>query len=486
MSVSPISSPEPRGTLIDCDEPRSSDETPTFSDEEFIACSSSDSCGDEHAAFYNVLAPGPATLTFGDRRVAIDASGRGPCPHPSARVPPATRRPKVTVVCDTSSDEEVVFDPPPPAPKRRKGPARVVSSTPVPTLSLEPVAPVTVGPANAVSTAPKQGQLYKHWTCTWNNFPLEWDDLTEEGFTSTVGPLIAQMFADKGLPVAYLCAGKEKAPTTGTRHLQMFVAFTQRRRKTALIKANSALFYTPSLGSVLQNKEYCEGLTEEKGNVRNPFFTEYGVEPKSGGDATKDKWKNVLDCARKGDFETIATDDPRFFITNLKNLEHVARKYSLVAPKFTNPVKHTGIWVWSKASGVGKSTAIRNKWPAAYLKAHDKQWNDYAFQEHALLDDFSRDDARALGADLKNWCDHLPFQGRILFGTVQVHLRHFIISSNYSIEDLFGNMGIEILAPIANRFRVFNFDQYNTWRDVPDDVFSDENIASKLLTSETL
>jgi hypothetical protein len=85
---------------------------------------------------------------------------------------------------------------------------------------------------------------------------------------------------------------------------------------------------------------------------------------------------------------------------------------------------------------------------------------------------------------LKIWCDHLPFRGRVLYGTRLVHLRHFIVTSNYSIEELFGDFGPQIYGPINNRFRVFDWNDGVKWQDRPLDCLSEDNIKAKILGND--
>ncbi len=435
ISMSQATEKEPKGHAIDCDEPRSDEEEPTTSDNEFLASEGEDSDAMDHFE--------------------------------------ATRR------LFAEEDEE---EPPTRGRAKQRSKAKrkraVISESPGSQRSQPVVVPpvdddVVVPKASAPS---KQGVLSKHWTVTFNNYPVAWDLYTEDQFKERVAQHFADHFASKGHILSYVCAGKEVAPTTGTRHLQMYLVFAEKRRKTALVKAYPQLSYIPSSGTPKENDDYCSGECDKKGNVRNPFFSSFGSLPLTGGQGCKAKWTTMLTLARKGDFEGLMQEDPRFFVTQVKNLEYIARKYGSNASVFENKHEHRGIWIYSTASGVGKTSAVRRQWPNLYMKAHDQQWNDYNNEEVALLDDFSKQDAHSLGHLFKFWCDHQRFQGRILYGTCQVHLKWFVVTSNWSIQDLFGDMGPEILGPILNRFRVFNWNDGVKWQDRPLDVFSEENL----------
>jgi hypothetical protein len=340
-----------------------------------------------------------------------------------------------------------------------------------------PISPV-VPAAPKAKGKPQQGPLSKHWSVTHNNYPAEWDAYTEEDFKSKVAKHYADHFHKKGLSLVYVCAGKEVAPTTGTRHMQMYLVFEDKRRATQLIKAYPALSYDISRGTPQQNEDYCSGECEKKGNERNPFFSTNGSLPKTGAQASKEMWGDIIKHAKAGNFDAIAESQPRVFLTQVKNLEHINRKYGEWASCFENPHEHRGIWIHSTASGVGKTSAVRRQWPNVYMKAHDRQWNDYNKEDVALLDDFSIQDAGNLAGELKNWCDHKQFQGRILYGTCKVHLKWFVVTSNYSIQDLFGAMGPEILGPILNRFRVFDWNDGKKWQDRDPACLDDAHIQS--------
>lgn len=438
------------GYEIDPEEPRSSSEEPDTDDRMFIAETDFSDSGHSVTSLLNRQRDEDEEVVINrampsrKRRLRLSPT---PAPTPPARF----------VVDSDSEVEEVAPTPRPQAKKKVR----------------------TAGhPAESSAEAPSAiSRLSKLWTCTWNNYPPLYDLLEEKEFSDTIAKEIAERFIKGGIGVNYLCAGKERAET-GTRHLQMFIHFTEKRRKTALVKVVPELYYVESKGTAKQNRDYCSGLVEKKGMFLNPFFSEYGTCPVEGSTATKEKWSGVLNMVKVGNFDGIAEIDPRFLMTQYRNLEYVHRKLgSAGTAKFVNPVMHTGIWIWSKRSGAGKTLAVHRQWPNPYQKAHDEQWNDYDFEPVALLDDFSRSDALKLHSALKLWTSHLPFHGRILYGTVKVHLQRFVVTSNYSIEDLFAPIGAEVYGPIAKRFRVFNWDDGISWQDRPTDVFSEENLA---------
>jgi hypothetical protein len=218
--MSSASFKEPNGHVIDADEPRSEEEDGHTSDEDFLA--PEDDSEDEEF-------------------------DHGLC----------DRQQFGNIVSDSDSNDE-------PPPKRSKGKKLrhvVVDSEE----EIIPMSPVIVPISPVVPAAPKakgkpqQGPLSKHWSVTHNNYPAEWDAYTEEDFKSKVAKHYADHFHKKGLSLVYVCAGKEVAPTTGTRHMQMYLVFEDKRRATQLIKAYPALSYDISRGTPQQNEDYCSG-----------------------------------------------------------------------------------------------------------------------------------------------------------------------------------------------------------------------------------
>jgi len=331
-----------------------------------------------------------------------------------------------------------------------------------------------------------RGANQRNWSFTIYDCPLfnavfEMD-VTE--FAAKASEFIVDKFENAKCSTSYVCVGKEACPETNRSHLQCFVQFATKKRLSCIKKIEKSIHWEVSLGTPTQNRDYCRKdqsapwVEQKKWKqsvkpVYNPFFSESGELPLSGAQATQVMWAETLELARSGDFLKIA---PRILITQVKNLEHIHRRFG-TRPTFVNPMLHTGVWIYSKVSGRGKTDCLKAQFPNIYLKAQDTQFNDYTGQEYALIDDFAQESAKMLAGNLKLWTHHQSFQGRILYGTVEVHLRRLFVTSNYSIEDLFENMGPEIFGPIRARFRQFDWDIGDLkWSDRAVDCWSEDNI----------
>ena len=92
-----------------------------------------------------------------------------------------------------------------------------------------------------------------------------------------------------------------------------------------------------------------------------------------------------------------------------------------------------GHWYYGPP-GTGKSTAARNKFPGAFLKASSKWWDGYKGEKAVILDDL---DTHVLGHLVKIWTDRFPItNAEIKQSTIVLFHEDFVITSNYTPEEL--------------------------------------------------
>lgn len=111
-----------------------------------------------------------------------------------------------------------------------------------------------------------------------------------------------------------------------------------------------------------------------------------------------------------------------------------------------------GEWYYGP-SGTGKSRKAYSENPNAYRKPQNKWFDGYSNQEVIILDDL---DSTTLGHYLKIWADRYPCQGEVKCGTVNLRHKKFIVTSNWSIEELFKDEP-KMIEPLQRRFKEIPF-----------------------------
>lgn len=112
-------------------------------------------------------------------------------------------------------------------------------------------------------------------------------------------------------------------------------------------------------------------------------------------------------------------------------------------------------WIWGLPD-TGKSyTARRENYPF-FTKLHNKWWLGYQGESAVLYDDLSKTDAQWVGDFLKTWADLYAFPVETKFGGMMIRPKRIIVTSNYSIETLFGH-DEELCAALKKRFKVRHF-----------------------------
>lgn len=272
-----------------------------------------------------------------------------------------------------------------------------------------------------------------HWCFTLNNY------------TDLDIARCAVFFAES---CKYLIYGKEVGES-GTPHLQGYFCLKNQKTLTALKKVFATAHFEVKRGTVTEAVVYCkkDGDYLEFGNLPEERGT-------AGGAANADRWAVAKNLAISGKLDDV---DPEIFIRYYSSIKKIADDRKLRGPiKTLDWINTPNIWIWGK-TGVGKSRRARELGPDAYLKNRNKWWDGYADEEDVIIDDFGQGDTW-MGDYLKTWSDRYPFKGETKGSTVTLRPKRIILTSNYSPDDLWSDVG-GVLEPLRRRFKVMHLEK---------------------------
>lgn len=277
-----------------------------------------------------------------------------------------------------------------------------------------------------------QPQRARSWVWTLNNYtPEEVNSITAVG--------------DSCPKIAYLVFGQEIAPETGTPHLQGFVQFNNAlsmagihdlmgfKRAHLIVKSGRSTFN--------EAIEYC---------TKDGVYSEFGtrpIDPKQKGEGERARWLKIIKLAKAGRGTDLADEFPGVYIRQYRTLLQITKDHLKMPLDIDGPGR-VGVWIWGPA-GTGKSRMARFNWPDAYKKQYNKWWDGYTGQENVIMDEMEKEGSM-FGHHLKIWTDRYAFMGEVKGGNLAMRPKQFIVTSNYSIDDIFQEP--ELNAAIKRRF----------------------------------
>lgn len=286
---------------------------------------------------------------------------------------------------------------------------------------------------------------YQHWLGTWNNYPEDW------------------MFQLTKVNATFFAANREIAPTTNTPHIQFYLWFEKPVEKSSLQKKLSKCWIRGKLPEGAQQcYDYCTpnkcGNAEDQKTVVEGSHVEWGRKPNFKAVAAHTKktqgqaYEESLDHCKAGDWTNAHAEHQVKYYGNLTKL-------TAFYAKGEDRGHPRGIWI-TGPPGSGKSYFARTNWgPLFYLKPQNKWWDNYNGEPVAILDDLDQHGS-CLSHHLKIWADQYSFKGEIKGGSTTVNYDYFIITSNYTPDELWpGDANVALRDAIRRRFKFIHMEQ---------------------------
>lgn len=269
----------------------------------------------------------------------------------------------------------------------------------------------------------------KHWLFTINNWTLQDGQMLEEA---------KEQFE-------YFVCGREIGED-GTRHMQGYVVFLNRKYLTAVKK----IFPRAHLEIKSARSTFAECINYCK---KDNDFMEHGTAPISNAERCKIKWDLAFENAKKGDFEQIPKD------VLIRYYHAFKRIHQDNPPSPEDLTTKKNYWIIAPSQH-GKSTYARQRWPDYYDKAPNKWFVGYKGQQTILCDDFGPQQCKYIAWYMKRWADLFSFPMETKGGGTQIRPKRIVVTSQYTIEQCFSDE--KECEAITNRFKIVNLTHWRS------------------------
>lgn len=289
---------------------------------------------------------------------------------------------------------------------------------------------------------------------------------------------------------------KETCPTTGTPHLQGYVEFKVRKALLPTLKRiNKKIRWAVAKGTAQANYDYIVG----ENGLQEPTYT-FGtplpdkVERMArGSERSQEMWTSYLEHARNGEFDKIPS---QIYIRYRKAFreERIAAISVRIYTTTSDDLNIKNMFIYGP-TGTGKSLTPRMliSPDELYIKSPDKWWDEYNGEPYIIIDDIKP--GALTDHQWKTWLDIYPFKAEYKGGYLTIRPRAFIITSNYTPFNVFGDRSDESslfacmqrrlnffeLRTVEHKHTITNF--ITSWLDEP----SSENVHTDAaaVTSES-
>jgi len=241
------------------------------------------------------------------------------------------------------------------------------------------------------------------------------------------------------VPCRFIFCGKEKAPTTGTPHLQGCVTFHNARSFSGAIKAlGGGASVRIQKGSDEENITYC--------SKENAWHTRgEPLKPGKRTDINDVKTYVKTEGANQKDLFELATSFQAFQF-GLKGLQ-LHQSHRTTKPEV--------LWYYGK-TGTGKTRYAWEKNPGAFSKQHTS-WDGYSGEATVIWDDFRPEHCKL--SDLLIWLDRYPCTVNVKYGRQNLLFTRIVITCPFHPDTL--HYGAEDMSQLLRRIdeiiEFFNF-----------------------------
>lgn len=262
----------------------------------------------------------------------------------------------------------------------------------------------------------------KHWCFTLNN-PTDAEVADLNALASRTA-------------VTYVVFGRETGET-GTPHLQGFISFLNRKTLGgAKSLLGSRVHLERARGTPREAAEYCK---------KDGDFTEHGEVPRGQGARTD--LDSVVEAVKSGKrIRQVAREHPIEYVKFHRGIASLSRHYQ---EDFVGPRK---VYLFTGASGAGKTRAVVEAEADLYRHGGDRWFDGYEGQEAALLDDF---DGKSLDRQVFLWItDQYACSVPVKGDFVKWCPKRVYVTTNFPMSSWYPGLLSEALDAIDRRFHV--------------------------------
>lgn len=244
---------------------------------------------------------------------------------------------------------------------------------------------------------------------------------------------------------SYVVVGEEKAPTTGTPHLQGFAQFRRQLSGNQLKKFNNRISWR---GPPYSTAERCIIYCKEDGK-----FEERGTPHSQGRRTDLDEMKEDI-MTGKTSVDQITIQNPTMYHQYGRTLEKLQDLYQR---KLYRTEMTEGIWLWGP-TGVGKSKlAFENFNPDTHYvwNSDNGWWDGYTGQEIVIIDEFR---GQIPYNEILSLADRTPYavrrRGREKIPFIS---KKVIITSSMPPEEVYKNLSVhDSLDQLRRRYQIID------------------------------